>query len=309
LKLITQLKQQNIFIGINDLMHIPTPRLVNSMVDKSNDGFAEIKCIVPLKLNANARQNIFFIHAVGGHIIGYMDLINKLSDKYNYYGIQNINVHGLQLLQVSSLEELATIYVQAVLNIQSDGEFIFAGSSMGGTIGFEMSRQLIKTGKTVRTLFMLDTWAYFSNEFGKEENFRRHMIEQAEYRKDLQNVDIDAKTAETLMVARWGLMQILTTYKPNKFDVPVVLFKAKELDRMHSSNIEDRTNGWSQYIEKVDVFNVDGNHATILLEPGLSQIYVAMNNFLNFVPYNANFNTYQPHAAPNPKNVTKYCNR
>ena len=50
---------------------------------------------------------------------------------------------------VDTLEELSSIYIDAILKIQPDGDYYLAGSSLGGTIAYEMACQLTAMGKKV----------------------------------------------------------------------------------------------------------------------------------------------------------------
>jgi phthiocerol/phenolphthiocerol synthesis type-I polyketide synthase E len=275
-KLVSVLEKEQIKITVNDLIINNTPKKIKEFINLNNN-IDTYKIIVPLCINKSANKNIFFIHAVGGNVIGYLEMVKNLSKKYNYFGIQNINIFGEQLLQVNSLSELAQKYVAEVLKKQND-DFIFMGSSMGGTIAWEMARQLSDLGKKVNGIYMFDTWTYFSKEFKDEENFKSNILEQEKYIADLQGVE--HKVKNDLITARWGLMNLLTSYQPLFCNIPIMLFKAKSLDKIHASNLLTPDNGWSSYSNEVDVSLIDGDHFTMLFEPGLSQIINKINSKL-----------------------------
>ena len=55
-----------------------------------------------------------------------------------------------------SIEEMATEYVRSIRAVQPHGPYVLGGWSFGGTVAFEMARQLEAAGEAVPHLLMVD---------------------------------------------------------------------------------------------------------------------------------------------------------
>jgi thioesterase domain-containing protein len=55
-----------------------------------------------------------------------------------------------------SIEELATIYLSEVRQVQPTGPYFFCGFSLGGMLAYEMSRQLLEAGETIGGLTLVE---------------------------------------------------------------------------------------------------------------------------------------------------------
>ncbi|MEN9946032.1 MAG: hypothetical protein RLZZ293_418, partial [Pseudomonadota bacterium] len=269
-KLITKIRKLVNNIDLNDIIVNNSVHLIFKLISSAPE-LNPNTIIVPLKEN-NQQDHIYFIHAVGGSIISYKELANKLPDKYNYYGIQNINIYGEQLLKVSSLEQLAEIYVKEIMNNNPCGKLILGGSSMGGTIAYEMAYQLNNKGMNCEFVFMLDSWATFSNSFRQEKNFidamRRQQKSYLEHFK-FANLNESEDIITNLIDAQWKLMQLLLNYNPQKSNIQIELFKATILDVNHTTNIDSIDNHWHLYSNNIRSYETIGDHNTIMQGEGL----------------------------------------
>ncbi len=280
IKLITELKKYEINLSLLDItLYNTIEKIYKFHIDAKNKDSVN-KILIPLALHNKSNKNIFFIHPIGGSVIFYLDIIEGLPKIYNYYGIQNINISGVQLIKTSNFEELCKIYVEEILKIQPDGEYIFIGSSMGGNLSFEMGRQLSASGKFIKYLIMLDSWTIFNNNYKNEATFKSIMQDQIQYDKRLLNISNDFDI-DILLNARWQLMQLLINYKPRKFDTKILLLKAMIEDKLNFSKDGSLDNGWQQFTDvPVEVFKVPGNHETMHIGIGLKEIIRILNNIL-----------------------------
>jgi aspartate racemase len=240
--------------------------------------------IVPLKLNYQAKQNVFFIHPVGGTVFNYFEIAKQLNPSYNYYGIQNVNINGELLINLKTLEELAESYVGEVSRVQPEGSYSFVGWSLGGTIAYEMSRQLIALDKKINFVAILDENANigdFLNQAGHREYLDALLKAEAEdYAYMLYGENVGTSQMEALIKARLSLMQLLLDYVPKKNNVALHLFKAMTLDEFHTK-IDLPDYGWQQYIDsQINIYPIEGDHNTIMLSPGRDKIISILNNIL-----------------------------
>jgi len=279
-KLVSMLRKINVNFSLQEIVSCSTVRSIFNSQKKEN---IEQKILVPLKINNSKNKNLFLIHAVGGTIIGYKELSEKLTKFYNYYGIQNINIFGDQVVKANSLEDLASVYLEEILKQQPEGEYIIGGSSMGGTLAYEIARQLIEKGKVIKNIFMFDTWASFSEQFNNKETFLKEMKnQQDEYAECLNEICIDSFDKNNLLNSQWKLMQLLLNYKPlNLKNISITLFKAKNVSGLHITNKASPNNNWKDYCNEIKTYDVPGNHITILQNEGLKMIAKIINRILN----------------------------
>ncbi len=98
----------------------------------------------------------FCVHPVGGQVVCYMDLAKQLGSEQPFYGLQSPPASESVEIPIS-IEEMARLYCQEILRVQSEGPHLLGGWSMGGSIAFEMARQLKLSGKSVALLALFDT--------------------------------------------------------------------------------------------------------------------------------------------------------
>jgi phthiocerol/phenolphthiocerol synthesis type-I polyketide synthase E len=99
---------------------------------------------------------LFLVHPVGGGVTAYHDLAKYLSSELPVYALQNHD-SGSKETAPLSIEEMGAHYVAAIRAIRPEGPYLLGGSSMGGTVAFEMARQLGEQGREVALVAMLDT--------------------------------------------------------------------------------------------------------------------------------------------------------
>jgi nonribosomal peptide synthetase DhbF len=113
--------------------------------------------LIPLQPGGQKRP-LFCIHPAGGHVFCYLPLVRALGLDQPVYGLQ---ASGLEEEEpqpsATSIEEMASAYVQAIKTRQPEGPYQLLGMSSGGLIAFEMARQIKAGGDRVSTLTLLDT--------------------------------------------------------------------------------------------------------------------------------------------------------
>ena len=274
IQLVNLLNNQGIYISSHQLFNLNSIEaiykyfFINSKKTKNTSVNQET--IVKLKYSSPSKKNVFFIHPVGGILTLYQNLINRLPAQYNYYGIQNINVYGYSKLRFDTLEELSEYYVAEILKIQNCGKFILIGASLGGTVAYEMANQLVKKGKKIQNVIMLDTWANFSPQFNDKKKCEEGMLEQLKGQNVLKAMKISYKD---FIDQAWYMMKLNLKYVPKKSSLNIVLYKAMNVEGYYIYNKQSRDNDWQKYISKsVQVYNIIGNHFTLYSGIGLKHI-------------------------------------
>jgi acyl transferase domain-containing protein/thioesterase domain-containing protein len=143
-------------LGLAPLLAAPTIAQLAQLMG-GEKVLPEFTSVVPIQPQGS-RPPLFCIHGVGGNIVEYSHLAKHLSGEQPFYGIQaaSLNKKGPQGQQ--SIEEMAASYIKEVRLLQPEGPYYFAGSSLGGVIGYEMAQQLHELGQQVALLALFDTY-------------------------------------------------------------------------------------------------------------------------------------------------------
>lgn len=110
--------------------------------------------LVQLSSSASGRP-LFLIHNGQGNVTTYGQLVRRLPDR-PIYGLQAIGLQG-EGWPLMSIPAMARRYLQEVLAIDSTGPYLLAGTCMGGLIAFEMAQQLVRQGRPVGLVALLDS--------------------------------------------------------------------------------------------------------------------------------------------------------
>ncbi|MBV9108446.1 MAG: amino acid adenylation domain-containing protein, partial [Gemmatimonadetes bacterium] len=105
-----------------------------------------------------ARPPIFCVHPAGGTVFRYEDLSRHLGADQPFYGLQARGVSDAAD-PLTSVEEMADLYLGAIRDAFPQGPYVLAGWSAGGVIAYEMARRLRAGGEEVPFVVLLDTHA------------------------------------------------------------------------------------------------------------------------------------------------------
>jgi amino acid adenylation domain-containing protein len=132
--------------------------------------------LIPLQPGGKKRP-LFCVHPAGGHVFCYLPLARALGPDQPVYGLQ---ASGLEEEEpqspATSIEEMASAYVQSIKTLQPEGPYQLLGMSSGGLIAYEMARQFKAAGEVVSALTLLDTTVPGSNS---ETFFSEELLLQA----------------------------------------------------------------------------------------------------------------------------------
>lgn len=100
-----------------------------------------------------AGRPVFWLHGSGGGV----EVYNKIAamSARPFYGIQ---ARGWQTDRqpLQGIQAMAAAYVHAIMSLQPAGPYDLGGFSLGGTLAYEMARQLQELGETVNTIVLVD---------------------------------------------------------------------------------------------------------------------------------------------------------
>jgi thioesterase domain-containing protein len=130
----------------------PQPR--ERCADSGEFNSAGSSPIVPLRAEGT-KPALFLIHGTDGTLRPFQDLVRHLEPGRPIYGIVAQSL-VCETKILTSVEELATYYIQFIQAVQPTGPYHFLGFSFGGLVAFEMARQLRNRGELVGMLGLLD---------------------------------------------------------------------------------------------------------------------------------------------------------
>jgi thioesterase domain-containing protein/acyl carrier protein len=115
--------------------------------------------LVPIQLQGS-RPPFFCIHGAGGNVLIYRDLSRDLGSDQPFYGLQSRGLDG-GCAPLTRIEDMAALYVREIRRVQQHGPYFLGGYCLGGTIAFEVARQLQAKGEQIALLALFDTmnWA------------------------------------------------------------------------------------------------------------------------------------------------------
>ena len=109
----------------------------------------------------DSKPPLFLVHPVGGSVLCYHELSNELStlmkNEQPIYGLQASGFEEGQVVY-QNLEEMASVYIEAIKQVQEKGPYYLAGQSLGGTLALEIAQQLQVQGNPVAFLALFDTY-------------------------------------------------------------------------------------------------------------------------------------------------------
>ncbi|HFC11225.1 MAG TPA: amino acid adenylation domain-containing protein, partial [Anaerolineae bacterium] len=212
---------------------------------------------------------LFCIHPGAGQIGPYVTMAREMTGNRPIYGLQSIPDSAL-----TSVEAMASSYISAIRTVQPQGKLHLFGWSLGGTIAYEMARQL--GPEQVAKLIMLDSYApsdasqvadaatrlrFFAQDMGiKLDNStppnREHILAQIQLAQQLS----DTRAITQLYDVFEANYAAMVAYRPQPY--------AGELILLHGKNSPDL--GWERVVNRpIQCHLIDGNHFSFLQPPFL----------------------------------------
>ncbi|MGD9898778.1 MAG: amino acid adenylation domain-containing protein, partial [Calditrichaceae bacterium] len=246
---------------------------------------------------------VFFVHPTGGSAHWYIQLAEMLKTHRPVYGIQARGFDGKLELH-TTIESMASYYVDAIRQRQSEGPYFLAGWSFGVIVAFEMGRQLMEMNQKVGFLGILDSGPYIPHrDEPKDDSELLQKMFSAHFDLDadkLREMDYDEQLKFVLKIAKKEkvlprfirqnqfklyvhINKVQTgawrKYKPLNFNGKITLFRADD-----NRDYDDLPNdlGWKKYAGKgVDIINVPGDHITMMIKPNVKILAEKIETLLN----------------------------
>jgi amino acid adenylation domain-containing protein len=245
-----------------------------------------------------SRPPFFCVHPAGGTVYCYAELSRLLGLDQPFYGFNAQGLNG-ELPPLTRVEEMASMYIKALRDVQPHGPYLLGGWSFGGIIAYEMAQQLLAQNERIGLLALIDSVSEIPGADVAREDRVTHLLRFAlnlglslEQLTAGQDQPLDSKPEEQL---RWILKQAqkahlvpsttqlatlrnllklyetnvhaMLHYTPTIFRGRVTLFKAVERLR---EDVKDPAAGWRKLATGgLEIYEIPGNHFTIMRRPHL----------------------------------------
>jgi thioesterase domain-containing protein len=110
------------------------------------------RAIVPLQPRGK-QVPVFGVPGHNGDVFCYRFLAQQLGDDQPFFGLQPPGVDG-QREPLTSIEDLAAYFAGQIRAFRPDSPYVIAGYCAGGTIAFELARQLLQDGANISFVAM-----------------------------------------------------------------------------------------------------------------------------------------------------------
>jgi acyl transferase domain-containing protein/thioesterase domain-containing protein len=258
------------------------------------------------RLRYGSGAPLFLIHALGGRVIGYRDLLKHLKSDHTVYGVEFdlADAHPNRM----RMEFLAANYIRNIRSVQPRGPYHLVGYSFGGLLAFEIAHQLHKVGDSVAFLGMLDTWQpRHLRSLNVTESSSRRLVREIELRilraksivasrdplairnklgeRALQFVNDSTSLGTRIIYSACGALGFpvpkllqraqdvnwfaLARYTARQYPGRIVLFRAEKGVGALDDRYGDKL-GWDGLAQEgVEVHTIPGSHLDLMREPNV----------------------------------------
>jgi fengycin family lipopeptide synthetase D len=153
-------KAFNMEVSVYEMFSFPTIKklaahIYNSGIESQS---LQDENLVLLKRAQDSIENLFLIHEVSGNVGGYLEFVKQISEDFNCWGIKANKLENCVPKNLK-VEELAERYIRKIKKVQKSGPYNIIGWSNGGTIAFEIVRQLEEIKEDIRLFSIVDSYA------------------------------------------------------------------------------------------------------------------------------------------------------
>jgi amino acid adenylation domain-containing protein len=268
-------------LPLTALVQAPTIQQFADLVRR--DAAAELwSSLIPLQAEGS-EPPLFFVHGLGGTVLRFHELAQRMRPDQPFYGIQARGLNGKEAC-LNRVDDMAEYYLEQLRGVQPEGPYFLGGYSFGGLVALEMARRLIEAGQVVGLLALVDTYpgapksassllgTFFTLSAEQKVAYVKKRVTR--YRKGIKRrVDL-LSMPRPLKMVREACAVAERNYSPRAYPGKIVLFRASE---KALRGLDDPQGGWSQYATAgLEIHEVDADHGNILNEPQVQHLSAAI---------------------------------
>jgi thioesterase domain-containing protein len=219
-----------------------------------------------------SKPPFFMVHGVGGNVVGFVELAQRMKPDYPFYGLQSQGLDGKRE-RLTSIPEMAAHYLDEIRTVQPQGPYHLGGFSFGGLVAYEMARQLRARGEEVGLLALFDTYATNPKPLSLLDLVRnpgRVRIGQlpTELRKKIRRTFLMKRLPEVLKKVMRTNAHAAEQYALQPYRGKVVLLRAG--DTWH--NDDGSYAKWNHLVGELETIEIRGAHMDILRDPNVGHL-------------------------------------
>jgi thioesterase domain-containing protein/acyl carrier protein len=142
-------------LPVATLFQSPTVAQLANVLRK--EGWLTTSSLVAIQAEGS-RPPLYCVHGMGGGVLDYIDLAYHLGSDQPFYGLQERGFDDVHE-PFTSIQAMAEHYIREIQTFQPKGPYYLGGYCYGGTVAFEMARQLHQQGQRVALLAIIDNTA------------------------------------------------------------------------------------------------------------------------------------------------------
>ncbi|WP_342354346.1 amino acid adenylation domain-containing protein [Kroppenstedtia eburnea] len=260
-------------------------------------------CLIKLQQGNGTHPPLFFVHPQGGGVLPYVHVIKELGPEETAYGLQAVGYESNDQ-PLTSIEAMADRYVEEIRRLVPQGPYRLVGWSFGGTVAYEMARQLEDLGEKVDFIGLFDVKPLDRRGERQEEFTERDAMIYFAILFDLDpdplaRMDVEEGLNQLLQRAKergiWPPSMTLDSMR-RKIDVLVAcgqamtdyryhgpirsdlhLFRVNQVSK-HGHELIDPAEWKPRTAGQVHVFDVPGDHITMADPPNVNVLAKAMKS-------------------------------
>jgi amino acid adenylation domain-containing protein len=138
------------------LFRAPTIAKMAAVIESEADSNKGWSSLVPVRPEGEWPP-FFCVHGGGGEVLFAQDLLKYLDPRLPFYGLQARGLDDPEKRD-ETIEQMAEHYVEEILSVAGTGPIYLGGYCMGGMIAYEMARRLVRSGREIGLLLMIDSY-------------------------------------------------------------------------------------------------------------------------------------------------------
>jgi amino acid adenylation domain-containing protein len=219
-----------------------------------------------------SKPPFFMVHGVGGNVVGFVELGQRMKPDYPFYGLQSQGLDGKRPL-FTIIEDMAAHYLEEMRTVQPTGPYHLGGFSLGGIVAYEMARQLHSRGEEVGLLVLFDTYATNPKPV-KLIDFLRHpgriKFSQLpeELRRKIRRTFLAWRLPEYLKNVMHTNARAVEQYRLQPYSGKAILLRAGNSWLVRN----DPYAAWQPMVGNLETIEIGGYHMDILREPQVSHL-------------------------------------
>lgn len=273
------------------------------------------------------RKPLFCVHGLTGDVLWFFMLLPYLDPNQPVWGLESRGLDGMQP-PFTTIEEMAAYYIQLMRNVQPEGPYHLCGYSFGGSVAFEIARQLKEAGDEIGLLAVLDhatpKSGYYQVKFGPE--FLRGVAENLPHRiMDILRLRPDellARVQRYLYVMGSALYRLVPFAQKTESRAQDLIDNAaklpaatQEIIRLNNQALlkydpghypgevtllrarggrvlvsHEQDMGWSRFADRVNICIIPGSHLGLFKDPNIRYLANQIQGCLDAATNTSAFN-------------------